>query len=97
MSISFEGLCDLAETCLSTVEGLDPDIEEIGADALEAGEPDIPIAIALGIARDRPELYSRFPDKVLELAKDPSWKAIHPYLGLLEQHREGETPREQRR
>lgn len=84
---TYESLMALAERCFDIVKGHDPDQEELAKGALLAGEPDIAIGDALGAAYKHPELCTRFPDEVYELAKDPDYGAIHPYLDLLERHR----------
>lgn len=85
MSALPDRLTTLAERCLSIVESIDPDRAELARDAIEVGEPDIAIGEALGIAYRSGRHDLRFPPEVRELAADPSWRAIHPYLGMLQQ------------
>lgn len=83
MNITFDDLVHLAEQSLDIVKGLAPDDEDIAKDAIYAGEPDLAIAAALDIAYDYPELYSKFPQGVKDLARDPQYEVIQPYADQL--------------
>lgn len=83
MNITFDDLIHLAEQSLDIVKGLAPDDEDIAKDAIYAGEPDLAIAAALDIAYDYPELYSKFPQGVKDLVRDPQYEVIQPYADQL--------------
>ena len=85
--MTLEELTELAKQCLEIVKDKDEDIEDYVSDDLTAGEPEYAIASILDVAYGHPELYAEFPDEVYELAKDPDYRVIHPYLDLLERHR----------
>lgn len=89
MILTYDQMLDLTNRCLDVVKGFDPSREEMAREDIDVGELDLAIADALGIAYRHPELYAQFPEEVYELAKDPDYTAIHPYLDLLERHRDG--------
>ena len=91
LTMTLEELTSLAERCLEIVKDKSEMLEGCMMDALTAGEPESAINDALDIAYEHPELYSEFPDEVYELAKDPDYTMIHPYLDLLERYRNGKT------
>lgn len=85
--MTIEKLTDLAERCLSIIEGMNDDVIDDAREMIFVGEPDLAIADVLDFASDHPELYAEFPDEVYELAKDPQWRAIHVFLTQLEASR----------
>lgn len=85
--MTYEELTELAKRCMLLVKGLDEESEDDAKDALTAGEPIYAIADTLDIAYTHPELYAKFPDEVVELARDPQWRGIHAYLPELERSR----------
>ena len=86
--MTMQELMALAEQCLRIIESHDADVAEGARDALNAGEPECAIADSLSVACRFPELFREFPISVYQLAKDPTYTAIHRYLDLLEKHRQ---------
>lgn len=87
LDMTLEELGTLAEHCLAVVKGLDEDMEDDARDAIEAGEPEYAIASVLDMVYAHPEMYTKLPAEVYDLARDPDYAVLHHYHDLLEKHR----------
>lgn len=84
MSAASERMTRLSLESLKVVEGLNPDIEEDAMEEIDCGEWDGAIMDALDLAHDRKDLWSKFPEEVKAMTRDPEWPDFHRFAYMFD-------------